>query len=135
VVEAVDCVVEINESVLTLKEELNTVAPLTVNPPVTPKPPAVILTLEENVATPVTPRVEDPVSAPTDVREVWNVDAPVTPIPPFWTRVVEANVATPDTDNVELAVTAPTDVSDVWNTDAPVIPIPPEVTNKADELV
>jgi hypothetical protein len=54
-----------------------------VNPPVTPKPPAVILTLEANVATPVTPRVEDAVNAPDDVKEVWNIEAPVTPTPPF----------------------------------------------------
>ena len=34
--------------------EPSTAAPLTVNPPVTPNPPAVIFTLEANVATPVT---------------------------------------------------------------------------------
>ena len=48
VVDAVDCVAEVNVSPLTLKEELNTAAPLTVNPPVTPNPPDVIFTLEPN---------------------------------------------------------------------------------------
>jgi hypothetical protein len=62
--------------------ELNTLAPLTVNPPVTPKPPAVIFTLEARVATPVTDNVEEAVNAPTEVSDVWNTDAPVIPIPP-----------------------------------------------------
>ena len=62
--------------------ELNTVAPLTVKPPVTPNPPAVMFTLEESVATPVTDRVEAAVNAPTEVNEVWKVEAPVIPIPP-----------------------------------------------------
>ena len=53
-----------------------------VEAPVTPKPPAVIFTLEANVATPVTLRVVLPINGPTDVREVWNVEAPVTPMPP-----------------------------------------------------
>jgi hypothetical protein len=62
--------------------DLSTTAPLAVNPPVTPKPPAVIFTFEASVATPVTPRVDDAVKAPTDVNDVWNTDAPVTPTPP-----------------------------------------------------
>ena len=62
--------------------ELNVATPLTVRPPVTPKPPPVIFTLDANVATPVTPRVDDAVSAPTEVSEVWKMDAPVTPTPP-----------------------------------------------------
>jgi hypothetical protein len=62
--------------------ELNTAAPLTVNPPVTPKPPAVILTLDERVATPETDNVEEAVNAPKEVSDVWNVEAPVIPIPP-----------------------------------------------------
>jgi hypothetical protein len=86
VVEEVDCVDEINESALTLKEELNTAAPLTVNPPVTPSPPAVIFTLEANVATPDTDNVDEAVNAPTEVKEVWNVEAPVIPIPPAVTN-------------------------------------------------
>jgi hypothetical protein len=66
--------------------EFITVAALTVNPPVTPSPPAVIFTLEDKVATPVTDKVEEAVKAPTDVSDVWNVEAPVTPIPPEVTR-------------------------------------------------
>ena len=52
------------------------------NPPETPNPPDWIFTLEASVATPVTPRVEDAVKAPTDVKDVWNIDAPVMPTPP-----------------------------------------------------
>jgi hypothetical protein len=42
----------------------------------------VIFTFEANVATPVTPKVELAVKAPTEVNEVWKMDAPVTPTPP-----------------------------------------------------
>ena len=69
---------------------MNTLAPLTVNPPVTPSPPAAIFILEAKVATPVTPRVEDAVKAPTEVSEVWNVEAPVIPTPPVVTSKAEA---------------------------------------------
>ena len=75
--------------------EFNTVAPLTVNPPVTPSPPAVILTLEERVATPVTDNVEEAVNAPTEVNDVWNADAPVIPIPPEVTSNEVLNDLTP----------------------------------------
>jgi hypothetical protein len=63
----------------------NTAAPETPSPvpafkfPDTPRPPTIVnaplvdaveLVLEENVAFPVTPRVEEAVSAPTEVKEV-----------------------------------------------------------------
>ena len=47
------------------------------------------------MATPETPKVEDAVSAPDDVKEVWNVDAPVIPIPPEVTNNEALNDFTP----------------------------------------
>ena len=83
VVEDVELVLfETLRAPLIVTVELNTAAPLTVNPPVTPSPPAVIFTLEANVATPDTDNVDEAVNAPTEVKEVWNVEAPVIPIPP-----------------------------------------------------
>ena len=68
-VEDVEFVADESESVPILTVEPNTAAPLTVNPPVTPKPPEVIFTLEARVATPATDNEE--------LKEV----APVTPRP------------------------------------------------------
>ena len=77
------------------------------NCPVTPKPPPVIFTLDANVVTPVTPRVEEAVNAPIEVREVLNVDAPVTPKPPEVTNSEVLNDLTPANVCAEV-VTSPT---------------------------
>jgi hypothetical protein len=82
-VEDVEFVIDVRLNAPMLTVELNTAAPLTVSPPVTPKPPDVMFTLDDNVATPDTDSVELAVNAPDDVNEVWKVEAPVTPIPPF----------------------------------------------------
>ena len=79
-VDEVEFVLDVSARVPIFTVEPKVATPLTVRPPVTPKPPAVIFTFEASVATPVTPRVDDAVNAPTDVNDVWNIDAPVTPI-------------------------------------------------------
>lgn len=83
--------------------ELNTAVPLAVNPPVTPSPPDVIFTLEFNVETPPTLKVE------------LNVTPPVTPRPPAAILTFDPKLAAPATATVEL------------NVAAPVTPKPPDV--------
>ena len=99
------------------------------NPPVTPKPPDVIFTLEPSCETPETVSVE------FNIVAALTVNPPVTPKPPPVIFTLEAKVATPVTPRVEDAVRAPKDVREVWKVEAPVIPIPPEVTKIAPLFV
>ena len=66
--------------------EFSTVAALTVRPPVTPSPPAVIFTLEANVATPECNVVEPNTAAPETPRPVPKFALPDTPKPPVTTN-------------------------------------------------
>ena len=98
----------------------NTAAPLAVNPPVTPKPPAVMLTLELSVETPLT------------TTDELNVAPPVTPSPPAVIFTLEARVATPATDKVEPSIVAPDTPSPVPNLALPETPKPPTTINPPD---
>jgi tagatose-1,6-bisphosphate aldolase len=80
-----------------------------------------MLTLEANVATPVTESVEEAVNAPTDVSDVWKVEAPVIPMPPEVTSKAAENEATPAKDDVDTNVALP------WAVNPPVTPNPPDV--------
>ena len=81
-VDETELVLDVKDSVPIFTVEPKVATPLTVNPPVTPKPPPVMLTFDANVATPVTPNVDEAVRAPTEVNDVWKIEAPVTPTPP-----------------------------------------------------
>ena len=91
------------------------------SPPVIPKPPPVIFTLEARVATPVTERVELAVNAPIEVSDVWKVEAPVIPIPPEVTSKAAECEATPANVDVDTNVAPP------WAVNPPVTPNPPDV--------
>ena len=67
-VDDTELVLDVKDSVPIFTVEPKVATPLTVNPPVTPKPPPVIFTFEANVATPVTDNVELKAVAPVTPR-------------------------------------------------------------------
>jgi hypothetical protein len=84
--------------------------------------------LEENVATPVTPNVEEAVKAPTEVKEVWKVEAPVIPIPPEVTSNAAECEATPENKEVDPNTAAPVTPNPVPIFKFPETPSPPTTT-------
>ena len=85
--------------------------------------------MDARVATPVTDSVEEAVSAPADVNEVWNVEAPVIPIPPDVTRIAAPCDATPLNNDVEPNTTAPVTPSPDPTFKFPDMPTPPTTVN------